>query len=618
MVENDRCFKKKKKLKAKYQIMYKLRQFIFIIVFVTLQLNSYPQKVSERIMVNQQGYYPGAPKIAVVTGTIPAKDFYITTTNLRDTFYAGKLSEEKKSSYSSTVTHIANFTSFKKKGSYVIVIPDVGNSYVFQVNNNLHRQVAIAALKGFYYWRSSIPLEFKYAGKWQRSAGHPDTAVLIHPSAAAQGRPAGIKISTPGGWYDAGDYNKYIVNAGITMCTLLSAYEDFPQYFKAQKTGIPESDDGVPDILNEVVYELRWMLSMQDPDDGGVYHKCTNAEFDHNVMPGVTMSPRYVVQKSTAATLDFAAVTAQCSRVFKQFRKTLPGLSDSCLQAAVKAWHWAQLHPALAYQQDKMNKLFDIQITTGEYGDSVFTDEWLWAASELFVSTLDNRYYNVLAEHIKDSLTLQFTLTNHVELFAVYTLLRNKEKLPSYTQKDIQQIKANLIQLADRFISKVPGNAFQTVMGQSAGDFIWGSNTIAANQGMVLIIAYLNTKEKKYIRNALTNLDYLMGRNATGYSFVTGFGSKSPMHPTHGQSTSDGVTEPVPGLLTEGPNHAREDEFFFKSCNCYPPGCHYEFIETETAYADLDCAYSSNEPTIDGQAPFVYLASAIEAMSNQF
>lgn len=598
--------------------MFKIRQFFSIIVLVTYQLNACSQKVSERIMVNQVGYYPGAPKIAVVTGHINANNFYITTTNLRDTLYTGNLSEEKKSSYSSTVTHIANFSSFKTKGSYVVVIPDVGNSYVFQVNTHLHREVAIAALKGFYYWRSSMPLEFKYAGKWQRSAGHPDTTVLIHSSAATQARPAGTKISTPGGWYDAGDYNKYIVNSGITMGTLLSAYEDFPQYFTAQNTNIPESNDGVPDILNETVYNLRWMLSMQDPNDGGVYHKCTNTEFDHGVMPGITRSPRYVVQKGTAATLNFAAVAAQSFRVFKKFEKALPGLSDSCLQAAIKAWHWAQLHPDLAYDQEKMNKLFDIQITTGEYGDSVFTDERLWAASELFVSTLDKSYYNVLAEHLKDSLTLKFTFSNHVELLAVYTLLRNKEKLPSYVQNDIQQIKVNLVQLADKFISKVSVNAFQTIMGQSSRDFIWGSNTIAANQGMMLIIAYLNTKDRKYIDYALTNLDYLLGRNATGYCFVTGFGSKSPMHPVHGQSISDGVTEPVPGLLTEGPNPAREDELFFKSCNCYPPGCHYEFIETETAYEDLDCAYSSNEPTIDAQAPFVYLLSAIEALSNQF
>src|SRR3569832_2234685 len=98
------------------------------------------------------------------------------------------------------------------------------------------------------------------------------------------------------------------------MGTLLSAYEDFPAYFNDLVTHIPESRDKVPDLLNEVLYNLRWMFTMQDGYDGGVYHKCTNAAFDGMVMPGVTKAPRYVVLKGTAATLDFAAVMAQSSR----------------------------------------------------------------------------------------------------------------------------------------------------------------------------------------------------------------------------------------------------------------------------------------------------------------
>ena len=95
------------------------------------------------------------------------------------------------------------------------------------------------------------------------------------------------------------------------------------------------------------------MLTMQDPNDGGVYHKCTNADFDGMVMPGVTKLPRYVVQKGTAATLDFAAVTAQASRILKHYKKQLPGLADSCLKASKKAWEWAIQNPALVYDQNK-------------------------------------------------------------------------------------------------------------------------------------------------------------------------------------------------------------------------------------------------------------------------
>jgi endoglucanase len=445
-----------------------------------------------------------------------------------------------------------------------------------------------------------MPLHEQYAGKWHRSAGHPDDKVLIHPSAESKERPSGTIISTPGGWYDAGDYNKYIVNSGISMGTMLSAYEDFSRYFDTLKTNIPESSDAIPDVLNELIYNLRWMLTMQDPYDGGVYNKCTNASFDGMVMPGVTKAPRYVVQKGVAASLDFAAVTAQASRILQKYSKQLPRLADSCLRASTKAWQWALKNPDMQYDQNEINKKFEPKITTGGYGDKTFTDEWTWAAAELFVTTKNKNYYDVYNKQKKDSLSLPSW--SSVEMLAHYTMLRFNDKLPDYARKDYQLIKRHLMQLADRYISKVAVNAFRTVMGQTTGDFNWGSSSNAANQGIALINAYLLSKDKKYIDYALTNLDYLMGRNATGYSFLSGVGSKPIMHPHHRPSVADGVTEPVPGLLSGGPNPGKQDK------------CVYEFSEPETAFSETDCSYASNEIAINWNAPFVYLSNAIEAL----
>jgi endoglucanase len=95
---------------------------------------------------------------------------------------------------------------------------------------------------------------------------------------------------------------------------------------KTVKLNIPESNNQVPDVLDESLWNLRWMLTMQDPEDGGVYHKLTNAKFDGMIMPDKAVAPRYVVQKSTAATLDFAAVMAQASRVFSNYDKPGNGL----------------------------------------------------------------------------------------------------------------------------------------------------------------------------------------------------------------------------------------------------------------------------------------------------
>jgi endoglucanase len=581
------------KINSKY-----LATFLLLIPFY-----SFSQTATDQIKLNQVGFYPNAPKVAVVTGDVSSTDFYITSTNLRDTVFRGKLSEEKQSAYSSTKTRIAVFSSFTGKGSFVVCVPGIGTSYVFEINDDVNKKVGIATLKGYYYQRVSMPLEEKYAGKWHRSAGHPDTVVYIHPSAASKARPAGTVIPTPGGWYDAGDYNKYIVNSGITMGTLLSAYEDFPDYFKHLKTNIPESNDDVPDILNEIIYNLRWMLTMQDPNDGGVYHKCTNAAFDGMMMPGVTQLPRYVVQKGTAASLDFAAVTAQAARILKNYKKQLPGLSDSCLAASKKAWAWSLLNPALEYNQEKMNEKFKPEITTGAYGDRNFNDEWLWASAELFITTKDKKYFDVINKQNSEPVSLPSW--SNVGMLAYYSMLRFQKTLPSFAENDLKIMKAKVLEMANSYIEKVSANAFATVMGQSVRDFNWGGNANAANQGILLIRAYLLTGDRKYVDYALTNLDYLSGRNATGYCFVTGIGSKSPMHPHHRQSVADGVTDPVPGLLVGGPNPGMQDH------------SKYEFTEPETAYSDNSPAYASNEIAINWNAPMVYLVNAIEALEGK-
>ncbi len=561
---------------------------------------SFSQGNQSGIQLNQVGFYIYAPKIAVLTKKVSASDFYVLTSNLKDTVFRGVLGEPVQSANSSTITRIADFSGVKKPGNFIIAIPGAGYSYPFKIAENIHRDAGIAVLKGYYFQRASMALDIAFAGKWQRLAGHPDTSVLIHPSASSAHRPAGTVIATAGGWYDAGDYNKYVVNSGITMGTMLSAYEDFPKYFDKLKTNIPESGNDVPDILDELIYNLRWMITMQDPDDGGVYNKCTNAVFDGMVMPGVTKAPRYVVQKGTAATLDFAAVMAQGSRIFKKYESQLPGLSDSCLSAATKAWQWAQKNPSLSYDQNTINKTFLPKITTGGYGDTNFDDEFFWASCELFATTKDHQYFGVIQKEM--ATTFKIPSWSNVHALGLYTLFRLKNKLPDNVYPVIEEVKNRFIHFADTLSKGIDQSAFKTVMGRSKNDFNWGSNSNAANQAIVLINAFLITKDKKYVDGALTNLDYILGRNATGNCFVTGFGSKSPMHPHHRQSVSDGVVEPVPGLLVGGPNPGKQDK------------CKYGYSEPETTYSDEDCSYASNEIAINWNAPLVYLANAIEGL----
>jgi endoglucanase len=574
-----------------------------LLPFTTLLLflfchNSFAQKVTD-VRLNQVGFYPDSPKLAVVVGEEKGP-FVIKDLKNNKVVFKGELGAIRTSQHSGKKTRVADFSKFTRTGKYKIEVSSQGQSGTFEIKENIHKPVAVAALKGFYYQRASTALPEKYAGKWAREAGHADDKVLIHASAVSEGRPENQVISSTKGWYDAGDYNKYIVNSGIAMGTLLSLYEDYPAYFETFNADIPESNDAVPDLLDEVIWNLRWMLTMQDHADGGVYHKLTNPQFDGMVMPDKATKPRYVVQKSTAATLDFAAVMAQSVRIFKAFENKLPGLADSCTTAAVKAWEWSKKNPELIYDQDGMNKKFDPNVVTGTYGDKNVSDEWIWAAAEMYALTGKKQYLEGIDFELNKPLALPGW--NQVKTLGYYTILRSASTLKPEGNL-AEKVRESLLSYTNTLLVDLEKQPYHTVMGKSARDYAWGSSSVAANQGIALLNAYSITKRSEYLDAAMGNLDYLLGRNATGYSFLTGFGTKQVMHPHHRISIADGIAEPIPGLLSGGPNPGQQDK-----CKTYPNNF------ADESFTDHDCSYASNEVAINWNAPMVYLAAAVDAL----
>ena len=553
---------------------------------------------SNNIRLNQIGFYPSMQKIAIVRNASSAP-FCLISNTTGDTVYRGTLSGGQLWSYSNETVSRADFSAFQTPGNYRLVVPSVGTSPSFDIATRVHEKLAIGAVKGFYYQRVSTPLLAQFAGTWARAGGHPDTNVFVHPSAATALRPANSVISSPRGWYDAGDFNKYIVNSGISTYTLLAAYEHYSTYAKKLSLNIPESGNGVPDILNEALWNIRWMLSMQDPNDGGVYSKLTNSNFDGFIMPAFATTTRYVVMKSTCATLDFAAVTAQAARITAQFSTALPGLSDSCLQASLKAWKWARQNPAVYYNQSQLNTTYpSIPINTGEYGDNSSSDELAWAAAELFVTTAQDSFLTI--SNPLSALSASVPSWPNVRTLGLYTFAQYRTSIAASI--DTTKLRNLLINLANSLRSSMNSSAYSVVMGTSTGDFNWGSNSVAANQGMELLIAFRLTNDSTYLRAALSNLDYLLGRNGTTYCFVTGFGSHSPLNIHHRVSIADGITAPVPGLLAGGPNPGMQD-----GVGTYPSSL------PALAYTDNHDAYACNEIAINWNAPLVYLAVGLEA-----
>ena len=373
--------------------------------------------------------------------------------------------------------------------------------------------------------------------------------------------------------------------------------EQYPRYAAELRTNIPESGNALPDVVDEALFNVRWMLTMQDPADGGVYHKLTNAAFDPFIEPRAATTPRYVVQKSTAAALDFAAVMAQASRVTSRSPRELPGLSDSLRIAALAAWRWARQHPDSSYQQNPLNAATTPQIQTGNYRDLRVRDEFRWAAAELYLATKQDSFLVAAPPLGADSIDVPSW--GSVGTLALVSLAEHRRELPSSVSATA--ITDRLVGLARRLRAAADTTAYGVAMGSRA-DFVWGSNAVAANQGLVLVQAYRLTRDTSFLRAAVANLDYLIGRNPTGYSFVTGVGTKTPMFPHHRPSAADTVAAPVPGLLVGGPNPSQQDR-----CNGYPSSL------PALSYLDAQCSYASNEIAINWNAPMAYLSAAIDA-----
>jgi endoglucanase len=444
-----------------------------------------------------------------------------------------------------------------------------------------------------------VPIDAKYAGAYARPCGHPDTQVLVHPSAASLGRPAGTLISSPYGWYDAGDYNKYIVNSAFSVGVILCSYDQNRDYYQTLNVNIPESQNQTADVLDELMFNLQWMLTMQDPYDGGVYHKLTTPNFEGFVMPTDCKQQRYVVQKSTAATLDFAAVMAQAARIYKK-NKDYPTFAEEATRAALAAYGWAERNPRVLYQQ---RRLTDPAVSTGEYGDFNLSDEWYWAATELYLLTGDQQFADLAAKNQPKRFSAP--TWGNVAALGTYDWLTAK----NVENSQLSTLRSSLINHCDSLVAAVTKSSFQTPNGNSPRDFGWGCLAEAfGTNGLTLCYAYQLTSDKKYLTAALENAEYILGRNATGYCYITGFGTKSPMHPHHRISEADGIEAPFPGLVAGGPNPGQQD---IAEVKVYPSK------QPDESYTDVMQSYASNEIAINWNASVLALLGWLEAVHAQ-
>lgn len=534
---------------------------------------------------NQVGFPVKAPKQIAVVGA-EGEDVVFKNNSTKETVLTVKAPAAAYWKPANENASLVDFSELETPGTYIAYVGDSAIGHPIIISDQALEDITVASLRWFYYQRASTELTEEFAGKFARAMGHPDTAARYHN---LLGKDMMATFSSPKGWYDAGDYGKYIVNSGISTYTLLQLYQHNKEYFKNLSLNIPESNNDVPDILDEIRWNLEWMITMQDPEDGGVFHKLTTKQFCGTIMPEKDTKPRFAIGKSNTATWNFVAVLSLAADIYKTYDAEF---SQKMADAAGKAFWWAINHPYEFFEQPS-------DVGTGSYEDGNAVDEQMWAAAELYRITKSDSVLDVMRQFPLNESRWRLHGWQTTYAMAAFTIATNPE---IFEETDVNSAKDLIFHLADEYISSLKDNGYGVPMTE--GDFYWGSNSVAANKGVVLLHAYMLTKEDKYLKAAIGILDYLLGRNPLDVSYLTGFGSNQVYNPHHRPSQADGIDEPIPGMLVGGPNKSAND-------------CAKSHIDLEAvakSYYDNTCSYATNEVAINWNAPFAYLAGSINSI----
>jgi endoglucanase len=381
--------------------------------------------------------------------------------------------------------------------------------------------------------------------------------------------------------------------SGISTGTLLWAWELFGPRLTGLGLAIPESGNSVPDVLDEARWSLDWMLSLQD-EDGGVWHKQTSETFPGFVMPEQDALVPYVIGtgaapfKSSCATGSFAAVTAIAGRVYAPFDAAFARRS---LDASRRAWQWLERNPEVLFKNPK-------GVVTGEYGDQACGDERLWAAAELWRTTGETAFqrsfreaYGAQRAAVAAAGPPAWATVGALGLWA-YALKGGDDVA--------QGLRTDVLRAADQVVERTARHPYRISM--TTADYVWGSNGVAANYGMQLLVADALRPDRKYREAALDNLHYLLGRNPFSQSWMTRVGANPYRYPHHRPSGGDQNPEPWPGGLSGGPNGTRQDPVMEKLPAGLPPG---------RMFADDQDSYASNEVAINWNAPLAFVLAGV-------
>ena len=534
------------------------------------------------IYLNQVGYFNNARKIATATETGRYQVINVKTGkavleyDCKVGVFDAAAGEE---------TYAVDFSGVTEPGDYYIAGEDGVRSHTFAVSERPYAALHKDLMKALYYQRCGCELKAEHAGVYTHAACHTKPAILLEDYLNGTENPQ--KFEMQGGWHDAGDFGRYSTAAAVALSHILYAYELFPESF-TEELNIPESGNDMPDILNECMYELKWLVKMQK-EDGGVYHKLTAWCHAPFVMPEEDHDPFLLFPVSSLAVADFAAIMAQASRVYKKFR---PEFAKEALERAKKSWEWLKANPYVGFHNPAGSN-------TGEYGDDDDNDERFWAACELAKADVVNReeYIAAAAGYGKKVSKTDFGWVDVSALGSMAVLTEKEAFTPELVEEVMQAVFAEAARLLKIQEASGYGNAMLPE------DYCWGSNMAVCNRGMLFALCALNSEGDKelYTEAVLSQLHYLLGRNAVDYSYVTGHGEHAYKNPHNRPTACDGIEDPMPGWVSGGPFKTPADDAARKAI---PAG-----TAPMKCYLDDIGSYSTNEITIYWNSPAIFMTA---------
>jgi endoglucanase len=550
------------------------------------------------VRTNQHGYLTTGPKRATIVhdSTTPIR------WQLRDAAGALVTSGRTRVRGTDAMTrdhvHVADFTAVRRAGSGYRLVVGAESSESFDIRSDPYDALRRDSLAYFYHNRSGLPIEAQYVGEAHaRPAGHldvapnrGDTAVPCLPGTCD------YTLDVRGGWYDAGDHGKYVVNGALAAWQLMDLYERSRSTHDTEglRDGllrIPERANRVPDVLDEARWQVEFLLRMQvpagEPLAGMVHHKIHDLAWTaHPMLPHLDPQPRYLHAPSTAATLNLAAAAARCARIWQRYDRAF---ARRCRVAAQTAWQAAVAHPdRYAPREDGVGG--------GPYDDTTVTDEFSWAAAELTATTGDRAYLRF----VTTTLTAAGFSWKDTGALADLTVVRHPRRFPA---KRVLAAQRRVLATADSHVRDLRAQGYPNPWLPADGAYVWGSTSATLTSAVIIAMAYDISHRRGYRDAVLESMDYLLGRNGLNQSFISGYGERASHNQHHrhwAHQLDPALPAPPPGSLAGGPNSGLQDPVAQQNLpGCAPAKC----------YIDDIGSWSTNEVAVNWNSALAWVAA---------